>query len=906
MLNTPRQLIQLVSVLLAKPSTFRRRMLTVLAGAILLLQPLPDATAADLPIRINAGGPTVGEWLSDTGFAQGGAAFPFKATHDASSALGAAPNQVYQTVRHTDHRYDFPKLADGNYVVRLHFTDAFKGHGRAMKYRIEGHTVIDEFSIYDEAGERSHFVIVRDFPVKVGDGNGLQIECLKANGNDVFEAAVEVFSADGYKKMINASPLASVTRASESLEPKMPLPVAKPVKLPAAIADVSDEVSRQLLELTGGRRVRLVWSQVDKESDLMVTNGKSTQLYGLDTGDDRGERLIFEDKGGYSKPLLTPSGERIIYTNQKEGKCYVSNWDGSDHHTFAQGFASDIWRDPETGIDWVYVRNSVGNANGPLVRRQLNRPDVVETVWDRSPVGNSTVPWFRLSADGKFAADAFPWPKCGIADMNKKSFQLLGNGCWTSIAPDNSYRFFHFMGNHVELAMFDYGNTEPRMIKLNTMENMAGKKAYHPRWSSDARFLTATGPERNWRSELYLGRFDAGFTRVEKWVRVTKNKLADYYGAAWIEPSADSPPSAAFAAAKPVEPESAPQPEFRPSGKTAWPGSQSGLVYLWENNSSNNQVLDEKGSLVRICSGELRGMARFTRHFGLDLRHGFFEAERISDEFLSAAHASNELTIEAIITSSSDKQSGLARIVSFSSGSSSRNFTLGQDGDQLVFRLRTPKTGDNGTSPEVRLGRISGNEPTHVMVRYRQGKLDAFVNGKLSTSSDVIRGGFENWTPQQLLFGDEVGGGRNWSGMLEGIAIYSRSLSDEEVQWHYEQSETRISGRKAAAQVVVDAELVEASRVPDVKEIGSYRRSIVRNLYLVRKVISGEAPSVERIVVTEWAILDRKPLAGAASKVGDVRRMTLEPFDQHPELKSDWVQDDLSVFDAPVYHRVGP
>ena len=69
----------------------------------------------------------------------------------------------------------------------------------------------------------------------------------------------------------------------------------------------------------------------------------------------------------------------------------------------------------------MYVRNSVSNANGPLVRRQLNRPDVVETVWDRSPVGNATVPWFRLSADGKYAAGAFPWPKCGVADMSKKS-----------------------------------------------------------------------------------------------------------------------------------------------------------------------------------------------------------------------------------------------------------------------------------------------------------------------------------------------------------------------------------------------------------------------------------------------------------------------------------------------------
>jgi len=864
------------------------------------------APAADTHLKINAGGPTVDDWQADTNFAKGGKGFPFPGEHDVSQVVAAAPNLVYQSVRHTDHRYDFSELPDGDYVVRLHFTDGFRSDDRSMQYRIEGKTVIDKFSIYDEAGKHSNRVIVRDISVTVSDGDGLQIECFKAGGNDVFEAAVEILSAGRYAELSREKPMATASKAvsgsDKSSDQRLGIPVTKPVELPPALAKVSDDVSRELLSLTGGRRVRLVWSQVDDEGDLMVTNGRSTLLYGLDTGDDLGEQLIFEDKSGYSKPLLTPSAERIIYTNQKEGNCYIANWDGSDHRKFAKGFASDTWRDPNTGIDWVYIRSSVGNANGPMVRRQLDHPDVVETVWDRSPVGNGTVPWFRLSADGKYAADAFPWPKCGIADMTRKTFKLLGNGCWTSISPDNSYRFFHFMGNHVELAMFDHGQSKPRMVQINTMEKMAGKKVYHPRWSSDPRFLTATGPERNWRSELYVGRFDANFTRVEKWVRVTRNKLADYYGAAWIEPDSLRKVASLSTPAATEVPAPA-KVTLKSTGEMTWPLSHEGLQYLWENNNADNQIIDGQGNLVRICSGELRGQARFTRHYGLDLRQGAFEPDRISGDLLTAARKSGELTIEATLVASSVNQGGPARIISFSSGSSSRNFTLGQEGANLVFRLRTPATDDNGMSREVELGQIEADRPTHVLIRYRDRQLEAFIDGKMSLSTDAIQGSFENWTEQGLIFGDEVGGGRNWAGELEGIAIYSRFLNDEEVALHQSRYAARYAERKPAERLVVDAQLVEASRIPDIGEIGSYRRSIVRNLYRIDKVIDGKAPSDREIVVTEWAILDRKPLARAV-KVGDTVRLTLEPFNQHPELKSDWVQDDLSVFDAAVFHRV--
>ena len=112
---------------------------SALTALSFLLPPLSGSVRADdIHLKINAGGPTVAEWQVDASFTKGGKGFPFPGKHDASGVVGAAPNSVYESVRHTDHRYDFSKLSNGDYVVRLHFTDGFRSRARAMQFRIEG------------------------------------------------------------------------------------------------------------------------------------------------------------------------------------------------------------------------------------------------------------------------------------------------------------------------------------------------------------------------------------------------------------------------------------------------------------------------------------------------------------------------------------------------------------------------------------------------------------------------------------------------------------------------------------------------------------------------------------------------------------------------------------------------
>jgi hypothetical protein len=65
------------------------------------------------------------------------------------------------------------------------------------------------------------------------------------------------------------------------------------------------------------------------------------------------------------------------------------------------------------------------------------------------------------------------------------------------------------------------------------------------------------------------------------------------------------------------------------------------------------------------------------------------------------------------------RQTGPARIVSNSPNISVRNFTFGQQGSNLVFRLRTAATGLNGARPEIVVPDVfASGQPRDVLVSY--------------------------------------------------------------------------------------------------------------------------------------------------------------------------------------------
>ncbi len=203
-----------------------------------------------------------------------------------------------------------------------------------------------------------------------------------------------------------------------------------------------------------------------------------------------------------------------------------------------------------------------------------------------------------------------------------------------------------------------------------------------------------------------------------------------------------------------------------------WPGSEDHLQYIWKNET-------ESGAL------EVRGKAKVYSSGELEIGEGAFLAQGVNEELQRACQQTNQLTIEAVVTVSKTDQSGPARIISFSKDTARRNFTLGQEGEQIVMRLRTPRTGLNGQNPQVSVCPISPDESMHIVVSYYPGNLYCYLNGDLIYQGSEVLGDFSNWEPCSLIFGDEYSGDRNWTGKISNIAIYNRFVGPEEAVYKH-------------------------------------------------------------------------------------------------------------------------
>ncbi|MCX6992768.1 MAG: hypothetical protein NT011_06450 [Kiritimatiellaeota bacterium] len=289
---------------------------------------------------------------------------------------------------------------------------------------------------------------------------------------------------------------------------------------------------------------RVVWCQDAGNGSDAGAESDHLRLMGFDTEDGRGERAILSKLSNYAKPLLTPRGDRVVFSNRQEQKIYVVNWDGSGLCPVTDGFALAVWEDPQNSNVWVYAGTAVTNSTAMcrIRRHLLAQPAVSKLVWDKTPVDIDN---FQLSADGHRSSGQFPWPICGILELPNGAATKLGDGCWPSLAPDNSYRFWFFDGAHRNLTLFDHATGRRWVVNINRAPGIGGFEVYHPRWSSHPRFMAMTGPytvgDRDNRIhgggagvEIYIGRFSPDFQKIEQWARVTHNTNADFFPDVWI------------------------------------------------------------------------------------------------------------------------------------------------------------------------------------------------------------------------------------------------------------------------------------------------------------------------------------------------------------------------------------
>jgi len=147
-----------------------------------------------------------------------------------------------------------------------------------------------------------------------------------------------------------------------------------------------------------------------------------------------------------------------------------------------------------------------------------------------------------------------------------------------------------------------------------------------------------------------------------------------------------------------------------------------------------------------------------------------------------ACVASNELSIEAWARPAKLDQAGPSRMVTLSRDSAERNFTLGQEGDRWIVRLRTTSTGGNGTPNfEAPAGSLTTDLAHVLFTRAADGTARIYLDGALAAEGR-FDGDLSNWS-EEFRFGlaNELTRDRTWLGELHLVAIYARALTAEEV-----------------------------------------------------------------------------------------------------------------------------
>lgn len=661
-----------------------------------------------------------------------------------------------------------------------------------------------------------------------------------------------------------------------------PPPVAPPkAEAAARSAAAAKELSRKVEDFTSAR-TKVVWSQYQRTD---ATDPRSNQsgsfLMGLDTKDGLGARPLISQPDNYSRPLLSADGETILYTRKlvtwdsQDVKHYTTvvmrtDWKGGAPIEVASGYATTLWVDPATHIEWVYAVRGIKPSplvaleGTSLVRFQLAKPAEEQVVWSDTAVSPDNI---QLSRDGLRASGLTPWPAAGLFLFEEeKDFHKLAEGSWASLAPDNSYTFFVLDDVTQSLKVFDE-NELPWTVPLTTTPDLAKGEVYHPRWTNHPRFLTLTGPyaraanpaegsavgKGGLSSEVFIGKFSEKLDKIDGWLRITDNALNDNYPDVWIE-GGEKAALTAFSQTH----------EAKPIVSTEkWPATTEGAIYLWQNSGGKKTVKLSAGREID-CAPVTKGVARYGRSGEMIIDGGSFAWKPETAAIITDAVQSGvPLTFEFILHIGGDSKNALGSIATLPHARLSL-----RDG---IISAETP-LGIIGVGP------VQGSVSHCALVAGDSGysltltEADGRTSTKLSAAKIRVMGG----RGTEIRFGD--GGNARGFG-LSHVAVYARSLTPVEVKEHAAVLDA-LPVPPLPATLKIRAKLVEVAPM----SAADTKNSLIDCIYDVTSVIEGEYTG-SRILIRHWALLDGKTTRGFPRRPGLDYDLTLQPFKDHPQLK---------------------
>lgn len=145
-------------------------------------------------------------------------------------------------------------------------------------------------------------------------------------------------------------------------------------------------------------------------------------------------------------------------------------------------------------------------------------------------------------------------------------------------------------------------------------------------------------------------------------------------------------------------------------------------------------------------------------------------------EWVGAAMRTEELEIQLELRALDPEQTGPARIMTLSLDPSRRDFTIGQQQDDLILRLRTPASDLNGTVNDAPVASIpdvfQSTRWVTIGLRVEPGELELSLDGQVAARQPLPADPLENWDQSyRFALGNELTYDRPWLGEIRRAVV---------------------------------------------------------------------------------------------------------------------------------------
>jgi hypothetical protein len=214
-------------------------------------------------------------------------------------------------------------------------------------------------------------------------------------------------------------------------------------------------------------------------------------------------------------------------------------------------------------------------------------------------------------------------------------------------------------------------------------------------------------------------------------------------------------------------------------------------IGLWEFKTGSGTVAYDTSGVEPALNLNISGDVSWVGGWGINIRSGKAQGSTAASKKLhDLIQSTGEYTIEAWVAPGNVAQED-ARIVSYSGGTSVRNFTLGQTLYSYDFMARSSSGDANG---EPRLSTSADDEDLQATLQHVVATYDPvngrriYVNGEFTGDADPVAGGtLADWDDTfAFVLGNEVSGDRQFSGVFRLVAIYNRALTPEQIGQNFQ------------------------------------------------------------------------------------------------------------------------